>query len=51
MKPSVEERIADLRKDLLNSGDSEENLRIKAMVNSHLQIAELLASKLYDKTA
>lgn len=49
--PSIEEQIADLRQQLKNSGDTEENGRIKAMVLSYLQIAELLASKLHDPTA
>lgn len=47
---TMKTQLKELRSSLLNNGDSEENGRIKAMVNTKLQEAEWALDHLYDKS-
>lgn len=50
-KNPVERKIFELRKELNANVDTNENGRIKAIVNTKLQEAELFARELYNKDA
>lgn len=44
----VEAKIIDLRNEIMSKGQTGENGRIKAIINTKLQEAELFASVLYE---
>ena len=49
MDSTIQQKIKELRDFLNNNADAEEDSRVKAIVNTKLEEAELWATKIYTK--